>query len=275
LAADATAQPSPTSAWQVYEIFHRSCSDCHGGHLAKPKGKMGYILDLPRLVEEGKITAGDADNSDLFAALISTDDEEKMPPPDSEGPKLSADDIEVIRAWINAGASIGEKTAAENTAPATAAPEVPATRPLGQKLGRLHPLLVHFPIALLLAAFVAESLSRLRPRHASSWQSMTRGSLWLAALGGIAAAICGWLNAAHEGYASGEVDIHRWLGVTTASLAVVTLAACEYAERARARDATRGGRGPLLGLLVIAVVVVTLAGHTGGVLAYGADYLGF
>src|SRR5690606_4399237 len=31
----------PPTAWEIYEILHTSCVECHGGHLAKPKGKLG------------------------------------------------------------------------------------------------------------------------------------------------------------------------------------------------------------------------------------------
>lgn len=273
--AAAPASNAPPAAWQVYEILHHSCVECHGGHLAKPKGKLGYILDLARLAEEGYVLPGQADDSDLYRFLVSTDDEEKMPPPDSEGPRPTTAEIELIRAWIAAGAIATNRPPNGDSASADAADtSARGSRPLGQKLGRLHPLVIHFPIALLLCACGTEVLSRLLRRHAGWLQGTTRGTLWIAATGAITAALFGWLNAAFEGFASAEVDTHRWLGISTAVLSLLTLIASEAAERARARDVTRGARRVLLALLVIAAVIVTLAGHTGGLLAYGKDYLG-
>lgn len=276
-AAEPTAATTAPTAWDVYQVVHTSCAECHGGHLAKPKGKLGYILDLQRLIEEKYITPGDPERSDVYTALISTDEDEQMPPPDSEGHKPTAEEIETIRAWIAAGALTGAPAPAVDagTTSDSAASAAKSPQSWQQTLGRLHPMLVHFPIALLLCACATEIASRLRSHHAGWLQGATRGTLWIAAIGGIIAAACGWLNAAHEGFASDEVETHRWLGVGTATLAVISLLASELAERARARDVTRGSRTLLLVLLIASAIIVSLAGHTGGVLAWGEDYLPF
>ncbi len=272
-AASATPPVVTPTPWQIYQIFHESCAKCHGGHLTKPKGKFGYVLDLQRLIEQDYVKPGDPDHSDLFGKLVSTDEDEKMPPPDSDGHKPTDAEIATIRAWIAGGAPTGALPAEMAASDAKPGDRAGKSRPLLQTLGRLHPLLVHFPIALLLGACVAEVASRLRPAHAGWLQGTTRGSLWLAAFGATLAAACGWFNAAYEGYASGETDTHRWLGLATAALAVVSLVASEVAERARARDVTTSSRTVLLALLIAAVVLVVLAGHTGGELAFGQDYL--
>lgn len=287
-AAEQTASLDPASepaGWQVYQIFHASCAECHGGHLAKPKAKLGYILDLPRLVEEEYITPGDPEHSQLFQALVSADEDEHMPPLDSDGPQLTAAEIEIVRAWIAAGAPVREAqtpaptdaNAAENATPEKAG------LPPGRIAGRLHPLVVHFPIALLLAATLAELGSRLRPAQAAWLQGATRACLWIAAAGAAAAAGSGWLNAMHEGYAAGHVDVHRWLGVGTAALTLLALITSELTERAALRvrrtapDALPRAprRGWLLAALLVCTILVVLAGHTGGVIAYGEDYLSF
>jgi hypothetical protein len=50
---------------------------------------------------KGVVTAGDDANSELIARL--TDTADPMPPEDN-GEMLSADDVNKIKAWINAGA---------------------------------------------------------------------------------------------------------------------------------------------------------------------------
>lgn len=272
-AADVSVSGAGAEAWAVYQILQRSCTECHGGHLTKPKAKLGYILDLPRLIEEAYIAPGDPEGSDLYLALTATDEDERMPPPDSEGHRPTAAEIETIRAWIAAGAPLGGPPAADAAESSTISDsETAATgHSWPRRAGRLHPLLVHFPIALLFCACGTEIASRIRPAHATSLQAATRASLWIASVASVLAAVCGWLNAAYEGYASGEADVHRWLGVTTAFLALVALLISERAERVR----SPGTRSILLAVLVACVVVVMLTGHTGGVLAFGPDYLGW
>src|SRR5688572_4499914 len=94
-----------------------------------------------------------------------------------------------------------------------------------QALGRLHPLLVHFPIALLLAALVAE-LRRPRATGPSEAGPSEAGGYCLAlgTLGALLAALTGWLFAAHDPPGMpGMLFWHRWTGVATAAAALLTL----------------------------------------------------
>lgn len=271
-ADDGTDAAAP-DAWHVYQFLHTHCAECHGGHLSKPKASLGYILDLPRLIEDAYVIPGEPENSDLYLALTTDDPDLKMPPDDSEGPKPDAAAIEEIRLWIAGGAVTGADeapvAASSGETPPTAAGEMSFAR----KIGRLHPLLVHFPIAFLFAAGVAGLLGRnLSPDH---WlQGLIRGSLWIGTAGALVAGVCGWLNASFEGFSGDAVDTHRWLGITTGVIAVTALLFWERAARRSTADNGKG-RAFVLALLVIATVLVTLAGHTGGQLSYGPDYLPF
>lgn len=136
-----------------------------------------------------------------------------------------------------------------------------------QLLGRLHPVLVHFPIALLLVAFLFE-LFGLRKSGGGS-------SLTLLGLGAVSAAIAataGWFWADFEPPSARDaeaLDWHRWVGVATAVLAV---AAWVLALVARKRT-----EGPFLGiarlLLLGSCVGVAIAGHQGGSLVHGEQHL--
>ena len=268
--APAASADSPL-AWQVYRVFETHCVECHGGHLTRPKGKFGYVLDLRRLVTEKKVVPGDPEGADLFYMLRSVDPEEKMPPPDSDLEPLTTAQIETIRQWIAAGAQV-DVTAGTDPPERHAEPaREQASFGAARFIGRLHPLLVHFPIALLVCAFAAGLGARLAP--ARTWLAgMARGCLWVGALAAPLAAACGWLNARFEGYAAGTVETHRWLGVSTAAVALLALLALEFSLRRR----TASGPWRMLALLLLAAaaILVGLAGHTGGLLAYGADYFG-
>lgn len=274
----------PVDPWEVYLFLDRYCVECHGGHLKKPKGQFGYILDLRRLIDENYVIPEVPGDSDLYISLITDDPDFKMPPDDSDGPKPSADEIARIHDWILAGAPIdplgpeAQDGLADLAAAATSesvpdADEAAASTPrptIPRIIGRFHPIIVHFPIALLICAAGASVFSRMRGRQ--DWlHGMARGSLWIGAAGAVLAVATGWVNATLEGFSGGETDTHRWLGVATAVLAVTAVIACEFLSRINAVR-WQGGRTLQVALLVLVAVLVALAGHTGGLLSYGADY---
>jgi uncharacterized membrane protein len=129
--------------------------------------------------------------------------------------------------------------------------------------GRLHPLLVHFPIALLLLAVIAEFLS-LALRDAR-WRFVASVSLRAGAVSAVATAAAGWLLAA-AGPVEPTVYLewHRWLGTAVAVLAT-TAALAAYA---RATSLYRVS-------LFTAGALLPVAGHLGAVLVWGADFLRF
>ena len=101
---------------------------------------------------------------------------------------------------------------AGDTQPAAPASNVPA--PLAW-LGKFHPLVTHFPIALILSAAVAELLY-LR-RGTALFDHAVRFSIWLGAGGALAAALLGWFFAGFH-FVDDEwiMTAHRWMGTTTA-----------------------------------------------------------
>ena len=139
-------------------------------------------------------------------------------------------------------------------------------------LGRFHPMLVHFPIALLLAAAVAEALAMLT--GASGLAAAARFCLWGGALGALVAAPLGWANAAAvaDSYVGFSVELllyHRWIGIGTAVSAGLALGASIRARRAGDPTWTRTYRV----LLFLSALLVSIAGHLGGSLIYGWEYL--
>lgn len=139
---------------------------------------------------------------------------------------------------------------------------------LASYLGRYHPLAVHFPIALLLAAALAEGLAigRGEPGPAPA----ARFCAALGAAGALVAAPLGWMAAATAAdpyEPAWALALHRWGGVATAALA---LAAVLTASRAGAAPAWRRF---YRGALFSGAAVVAVTGHFGVLLAYGMRYL--
>ncbi len=126
--------------------------------------------------------------------------------------------------------------------------------------GRLHPPLTHFPVALLLAAFVAEGLFALTKRR--HFRDAAHFCVWGGALGAVAAAATGWLFAATSPADNDwTLSAHRVVGTTTAAWAVVLL----YCSRLPSAV-------PFRLALLVAAVLVGASGFLGGSLIYGLDH---
>jgi uncharacterized membrane protein/YHS domain-containing protein len=149
-------------------------------------------------------------------------------------------------------------------------PATPGLRRVGRFLGQFHPVAVHLPIGLLLAAALAEAIFAWT---SAEWMSgAARFSVLLGAAAAAGAAMLGWLNAmsAHyDGDLAQVLAYHRWLGTGTAALAVVVALLSEMHRR---RPTTVWRVAYRLALLIVAAAV-GLTGHFGGTLVYGVDYL--
>lgn len=131
---------------------------------------------------------------------------------------------------------------------------------LWQFLGRLHPLLVHFPIGLLCIALLFELIDW---KHKSTvLRDGTRIITWISAASAVLAVAFGLLLASSEDSSGTNLEIHRWAGIATMVLSVVTA----FTLRA-------GNRSLFRGLLFTTVFGVSFAGHYGAMLTHGEDYL--
>jgi len=104
--SDAIAADQPVDyLTQVKPILQQRCYACHGAL----KQEAGLRLDTAALAVKGgesgaAIVSGElADNSILLKRVAATNAEERMPPAE-EGEPLTAEQIELLRRWIAAGA---------------------------------------------------------------------------------------------------------------------------------------------------------------------------
>ena len=135
--------------------------------------------------------------------------------------------------------------------------------------GRLHPVLVHFPIALLIMAAAAEGA--LCVAGDERWRLVAVVSLRAGAVSAVAAAVAGWLFAAQPSIdPTPALEWHRWLGTAVAALASLAAIAGAAATPQHSR-ATWLYRA----CLFAAGALIPIAGHLGGVLVWGADFLHF
>ncbi len=127
--------------------------------------------------------------------------------------------------------------------------------------GRLHPMIVHFPIAFFPAALFTAIIARRRPAFAAPVQ-------FLVIAGGIIApiaALLGWLDAIGAD-PDPLLTIHRWLG-TVVGVGGLGLAAWAW----RRPDVNRG-IGMIIGLAAMTTAIV-VQGWYGGAMIHGIDHL--
>jgi uncharacterized membrane protein len=120
--------------------------------------------------------------------------------------------------------------------------------------GRLHPLLVHLPIGILLFAFALILFQRFQKVEVEVAISF---ALLLGSISAVFASAAGWFLAQSGEYDADLVFQHQWMGMGTA---VFSFAA--YFIK-RIRDI----------LTTITVCALMVTGHFGGNLTHGEDYL--
>ncbi|PXA05088.1 hypothetical protein DDZ13_03750 [Coraliomargarita sinensis] len=135
-------------------------------------------------------------------------------------------------------------------------------------LGRMHPLFVHFPVALLPMAGLI-GLTGLILKRYEPWLPAIRWSLWLSALLSLLSVASGWIQSDLEGYTDGTVFLHRWSAVSLTVVTWLLLMIVEFSER----KGTLRWRQMAVVLMLLAALLVALVGHSGGELVYGEGYL--
>ncbi len=253
-------------AGEVYRIFEAKCADCHGAHLPKPKGKFGHVLDLKRIAANSDyVVRGEPVKSELF--LMVKNDE--MPGEDADVPPLTPEEKRTVEAWVLAGAP---HELPAGFFPASAGPEKKAepnvtfVRRLMNWLGKFHPLSTHFPVALLMAAVMAEGLAWGLKRD--EWMLLVRFLVVIGAISSVPTTVLGWMADFPLLGGSELATIYRFhqvLGTATTAWALVCAGLVCIAECEEGSVARRRFRGALLlGALLIAVV-----GFLGGALNAG------
>src|SRR3984957_2258019 len=128
-----------------------------------------------------------------------------------------------------------------------------------QFIGRFHPLVVHFPIALVLLAALLECVGlfdRGKAIHASAGFILA-----LATVSALAAAFLGWTLGRNGGYEGSLVTRHMWGGISLAAALVICCA-------------VRAWNTKLYGVALFATVcLMAWTSDQGGKLTHGAGFM--
>ena len=132
--------------------------------------------------------------------------------------------------------------------------------------GKFHPILVHLPIGILLALFFLELASYFRPSLQLGGASGLL--LWSAVITAVPTALAGTLLAASGEYGSQSFAMHKWYGLATVILSIWLLVIHKQ------KTVSLVGKFTLYrAILVVNVVLLGIAGHYGGSLTHGSNYL--
>ena len=150
---------------------------------------------------------------------------------------------------------------------------MPSTAPATQAtpwqiIPNYHPIVVHFPIALTIIAFLLNIAAYARRSHPVSTQLAAAGhfTLWLAALGAAAAVLFGWLafnSVNHDDAGHAAMLLHRSWAIPTA-LGLILLASWD-AWKYRVNELISV---PMLFLLFLISQAIAVTGWLGGEVVY-------
>ena len=267
-----SAQDNVIFETDIKPLLEQYCIRCHG-----PDDQEGdFRIDDRETLMSGYVEPGDALFSDLYLYVTSEEENEMMPPPDEGGP-LAPKQIVLIKNWIDQGADWPEsvtvdlvKEVVEDVEEQVAEQQKVEDSKSGnwtlfsEITGLLHPLVLHFPVALLMGgAFFA----LLGFRGESPLSDAAYYCLWLGALTAILACVSGWFFAVDKNMpewqrfdTSQSIDLHRWGGILIAVLASILAL---IASSSRRRDPYGTGAGWKTGMLLLAVLTGFVAHHGG------------
>jgi uncharacterized membrane protein len=266
---------------KVLVVFKAKCFACHTAgakdddpQAKKGKRKLDCVDNLSALRANLKwVVPGDVSKSEVYKQVQSGD----MPPDDNEMniAALSDGEKDVVKQWVLAGAPVGKQVVLATTVPAR--PQRAFRARLIEFIGKFHPLAAHTPIAVLMAAAIAEMLYLRHPAPALTGAS--RFCMVLGALGAIATAALGWAMATAPSISkTAELDTHRWAG-TIAALACIPIAVLGEWGARRAHKEGRKWHGFSRWAFRIAVFgiagMVGFTAHLGGLLVWGPHLFDF
>lgn len=134
-----------------------------------------------------------------------------------------------------------------------------------QTIGRMHPLILHFPIVILLLAMLLEFF-RFKPEYAENafYRNFLQGLLLIGTLFAAVTVIMGLFLSREEGYEGATLNYHKWTGAGIFFFASIIY----WVRNAGWYKSVTAKAGALL-----TVVALVLTGHFGAALTHGSNFI--
>lgn len=133
-----------------------------------------------------------------------------------------------------------------------------------QVFGRMHPLVVHFPIVLVLLYLAFLFFIPANLRNENWYKTMTEILLVLSAVSAVSSALMGLLLSREAGYDADALASHKWMGAATSFGLFFLYLVRAYMEKIPALRY-------FFSFAIVAIVVLT--GHLGGNITHGENYV--
>jgi uncharacterized membrane protein len=136
--------------------------------------------------------------------------------------------------------------------------------PWVQTIGRMHPLLLHFPIVLFLLCIFWEAIAGLKKTPSAEQESLGDGLLLLASITSVISALMGLLLSKESGYTQEVVAWHKWGGIIVSLLSLGWYAF---------RNSVRHSKAILALASVTGIAAVIITGHLGADITHGDNFI--
>jgi uncharacterized membrane protein len=130
-----------------------------------------------------------------------------------------------------------------------------------QVTGRMHPLMLHFPLVLLFVGILLELLTRQKNFQHPAAEKITAYIFYLFAITAALSALFGFFLYKEGSYLGDEINQHKWTGTAVSILAVVII---WLMEKPLAIYYTTLG---------VSAIVLIVAGHLGSEVTHGKGFL--
>ncbi|WP_289644708.1 chitobiase/beta-hexosaminidase C-terminal domain-containing protein [Maribacter aestuarii] len=134
---------------------------------------------------------------------------------------------------------------------------------LAINIGNFHPVLVHLPIGIIVFAFVLEIYQRLRPKE--NLASVIKLALGFGAIAALASIGTGLLLESNGAYDETLLFRHKWMAISLTAVTIFLF----FAKTAKQKWAGQS----YFPLFITANIMLILAGHWGGSMTHGEDFL--
>ncbi len=133
-----------------------------------------------------------------------------------------------------------------------------------QMLGRLHPLLVHFPIVILLFCSCWELAAKFSKNTIFNTSIIGDWLLLLSALAAAGSALMGLFLSKENGYQQDALVWHKWSGILTS---LITFSWYTF------REYIRNKKTSLVIFSIISFITILITGHLGADITHGKNYI--